>query len=156
MIRMLIVGYRYDIRSERRMCEEVSLNLAYSWFRRLGLEDEVPDHSTFSKNRHGRFRESDVFPDRKPPKVISLSDAWARPGRLRRTSASQFGYGLNHFIDNDHAVIVDVEAHSGMALGWNSVVICRSRSSWCRCTKPSLCWTRPPPRLPPKWRCCSQ
>lgn len=61
MIRMLIVGYCFGIRSERRLCEEVHLNLAYRWFCRLGLEDAVPDHSTFSKNRHGRFRESDAF-----------------------------------------------------------------------------------------------
>jgi len=61
MMRMLIVGYSYGIRSERRLCEEVHLNLAYRWFCRLGLEDAVPDHSTFSKNRHGRFRESGVF-----------------------------------------------------------------------------------------------
>ena len=61
MIRMLIVGYCFGIRSERRLCEEVHLNLAYRWFCRLGLEGQVPDHSTFSKNRHGRFRESDLF-----------------------------------------------------------------------------------------------
>jgi transposase len=61
MIRMLIVGYCFGIRSERRLCEEVHLNLAYRWFCRLGLENPVPDHSTFSKNRHGRFRESDAF-----------------------------------------------------------------------------------------------
>src|SRR5271163_1253426 len=61
MIRMLIVGYCFGIRSERRLCEEVHLNLAYRWFCRLGLEDSVPEHSTFSKNRHGRFRESDTF-----------------------------------------------------------------------------------------------
>lgn len=61
MIRMLIVGYCYGIRSERRLCEEVQLNLAYRWFCRLSLEDEVPDHSTFSKNRHGRFRASGTF-----------------------------------------------------------------------------------------------
>ena len=61
MIRMLIVGYSYGIRSERRLCEEVHLNLAYRWFCRLGLDGRVPDHSTFSKNRHGRFRESDLF-----------------------------------------------------------------------------------------------
>jgi transposase len=178
MIRMLLVGYCYGIRSERRLCEEISLNLAYRWFCRLGLEDEVPDHSTFSKNRHGRFRESDIFrhvfesvvrrcmaaglvggegfaidasvmeadasrykgvdgsapidwcdpkvdtravreyldaldptpnPDRKPPKVISLSDpcsAWTAKANKR----VQFGYGLNYLIDNEHAVIVDVEA----------------------------------------------
>lgn len=61
MMRMLIVGYCFGIRSERRLCEEVHLNLAYRWFCRLDLEDTVPDHSTFSKNRHGRFRESDAF-----------------------------------------------------------------------------------------------
>jgi transposase len=61
MIRMLIIGYCLGIRSERRLCEEVHLNLAYRWFCRLGLEARVPDHSTFSKNRHGRFRESDVL-----------------------------------------------------------------------------------------------
>src|SRR5271167_4240701 len=61
MMRMLIVGYCFGIRSERRLCEEVHLNLAYRWFCRLGLDGEVPDHSTFSKNRHGRFRDSDLF-----------------------------------------------------------------------------------------------
>jgi transposase len=61
MVRMLLIGYSVGIRSERRLCEEVQLNLAYRWFCRLGLEDAVPDHSTFSKNRHGRFRESDAF-----------------------------------------------------------------------------------------------
>jgi transposase len=61
MIRMLVIGYCFGVRSERRLCEEVHLNLAYRWFCRLGLEDSVPDHSTFSKNRHGRFREGDAF-----------------------------------------------------------------------------------------------
>lgn len=58
MVRMLIVGYCFGIRAERRLCEEVHLNLAYRWFCRLGLGDVVPNHSTFSKNRHGRFRDS--------------------------------------------------------------------------------------------------
>jgi transposase len=61
MIRMLIIGYCMGVRSERRLCEEVHLNLAYRWFCRLGLEGDVPDHSTFSKNRHGRFRDSDLL-----------------------------------------------------------------------------------------------
>src|SRR5215467_2879620 len=61
MLRMLIVGYCYGLRSERRLCEEVELHLAYRWFCRLDLEDKVPDHSTFSVNRHGRFRASDIF-----------------------------------------------------------------------------------------------
>jgi hypothetical protein len=61
MIRMLIVGYCFGIRSERRPCEDVHLNLAYRWFCRLGLDGAVPDRSTFSKNRHGRFRERASF-----------------------------------------------------------------------------------------------
>lgn len=61
MIRMLVVDYCFGIRSERRLCEEVHLNLACRWFCRLDLEASVPDHSTFSKNRHGRFRQSGVF-----------------------------------------------------------------------------------------------
>jgi transposase len=61
MIRMLIVGYCYGIRSERRLCEEVEMHLAYRWFCRLDLDDKVPDHSTFSVNRHGRFRDSDIL-----------------------------------------------------------------------------------------------
>lgn len=61
IIRMLVIGYSFGIRSERRLCEEVHLNLAYRWFCRLGLSEAVPDHSTFSKIRHGRFRQSDAF-----------------------------------------------------------------------------------------------
>jgi transposase len=61
MIRMLIVGYCFAIRSERRLCEAVHLNLAYRWFCRLGLDGKVPDHSTFSLNRNGRFRDSGFF-----------------------------------------------------------------------------------------------
>lgn len=61
MIRMLIVGYCFAIRSERRLCEEVHLNLAYRWFCRLGLDAKVPDHSTFSVNRNGRFRDSNIL-----------------------------------------------------------------------------------------------
>ncbi len=61
LIRMLLIGYCHGIRSERRLCEEVHLNLAYRWFCRLGLDGEVPDRSTFSKNRHGRFRDSDLM-----------------------------------------------------------------------------------------------
>src|SRR6202161_2663949 len=61
MVRMLIVGYSFGIRSERRLCGEGHLNPAYRWFCRLGLDGDVPDHSPFSKTRHGRFRESDLL-----------------------------------------------------------------------------------------------
>jgi transposase len=61
LLRLLLVGYLYGITSERRLLEEVRMHLAYRWFTRLDFEQEIPDHSTFSKNRHGRFRESGVF-----------------------------------------------------------------------------------------------
>jgi transposase len=61
MIRMLIVGYVFAIRSERRICAEVQVNLAYRWFCKLGIEDQIPDHSVFSRARHERFRESDAL-----------------------------------------------------------------------------------------------
>jgi len=64
---MLIVGYCMGIRWERPLCEEVHLNLAYRWFCRLGPEGKVPDHSTFSRNQHGRFRQSDILSLLDPP-----------------------------------------------------------------------------------------
>src|SRR6201993_3567419 len=61
MIRMLIVGYAFAIRSERALCREMRVNLAYRWFCGLSIEDKIPDHSAFSRIRHERFRESDMF-----------------------------------------------------------------------------------------------
>jgi transposase len=61
MIRMLVVGYVFAIRSERRLCAEVQVNLAYRWFCKLGIEDTIPDHSVFCRARHERFRESDAL-----------------------------------------------------------------------------------------------
>ena len=61
MIRMLIIGYVFAIRSERALCREIRLNLAYRWFCGLGIEDKIPDHSAFSRARNERFRDSDLF-----------------------------------------------------------------------------------------------
>ena len=61
MIRMLIVGYVFAIRSERALCREVQVNLAYRWFCGLSIEDRLPDHSAFSRARNERFRDSDIF-----------------------------------------------------------------------------------------------
>lgn len=61
LLRMLLIGYLYGITSERRLCEEVKMHIGYRWFVGLNLEDRVPDHSTFSKNRHERFSERDIF-----------------------------------------------------------------------------------------------
>ena len=61
MIRMLIIGYVFAIRSERAICRDLQVNLAYRWFCGLSIEDRIPDHSVFSRARHERFRESDMF-----------------------------------------------------------------------------------------------
>jgi transposase len=64
MIRMLVIGYVFAIRSERLICREVQVNLAYRWFCKLGIEDTIPDHSAFSRARNERFREGECFPSR--------------------------------------------------------------------------------------------
>jgi transposase len=95
MIRMLIIGYVFAIRSERQICREVQVNLAYRWFCDLGLEDAIPDHSTFSRARNERFRESDIF-RRVFERVVGscieerrrCSTGWSRRSRSRRTSLS--------------------------------------------------------------------
>ena len=61
MIRMLIIGYVFAIRSERAICRDLQVNLAYRWFCRLSIEDKIPDHSVFCRARHERFRESNAF-----------------------------------------------------------------------------------------------
>lgn len=63
LLRMLLIGYLYGITSERRLCEDVGMHLAYRWFTGLGFDRAIPHHSTFSKNRHGRFKESGLFRD---------------------------------------------------------------------------------------------
>ncbi len=61
LLRILLIGYLYGITSERRLVEDVGMHLAYRWFTGLGFDQEIPDHSTFSKNRHGRFQELSLF-----------------------------------------------------------------------------------------------
>jgi transposase len=61
LLRILLIGYLYGITSERKLVEELRMHLAWRWFTGLGFDEEVPHHSTFSKNRHGRFRESNLF-----------------------------------------------------------------------------------------------
>jgi transposase len=61
LLRILLVGYLYGITSERKLVEELRMHLAWRWFTGLGFDQEIPDHSTFSKNRHGRFQESNLF-----------------------------------------------------------------------------------------------
>jgi transposase len=61
LLRILLIGYLYGITSERRLVEELRMHLAWRWFTGLGFDQEIPHHSTFSKNRHGRFQESKLF-----------------------------------------------------------------------------------------------
>jgi transposase len=61
MIRMLIIGYVFAIRSERALCREVQVNLAYRWFCGLSIEDKLPDHSAFSRARNERFHDNGIF-----------------------------------------------------------------------------------------------
>ena len=61
LLRILLLGYLYGITSERRLVDELRMHLAWRWFTGLGFDQEIPDHSTFSKNRHGRFQQSNLF-----------------------------------------------------------------------------------------------
>jgi transposase len=81
MIRMLIVGYVFAIRSERLLCREVQVNLAYRWFCGLSIEDKIPDHSAFSRARNERFRDSDIF--------RRMFERWWRHALLRAWSAAR-------------------------------------------------------------------
>ena len=103
MIRMLLIGYCMGIRSERRLCDEVHLNLAYRWFCRLDLDGAVPDHSTFSKNRHGRFRDSETF-------------RWLFDEVVRACIAAGLVKGEGFAVD---ASIVAAEASSKLAMPGN-------------------------------------
>jgi transposase len=88
MMRMLLVGYIMGIRSERRLCDEIHLNLAYRLFCKLDLNDTIPDHSTFSKNRHGRFRDSDMLRHVFETVVAQCIDAGLASGQRYAADAS--------------------------------------------------------------------
>ncbi len=93
LLHLVLMGYLYGITSERRLIEEVRMHWAYRLFTRLGFEQEIPDHSTFSKNRHGRFRQSGVF----QPQVNS-----AEPVRRRRQNGASSSFGFRQFVRHDN------------------------------------------------------
>jgi len=95
MMRMLLVGYIMGVRSERRLCDEVHLNLAYRWFCKLDLTDPIPDHSTFSKNRHGRFRESNMLRHVFERVVAQCIDAGLASGQRYAADASSIAADAN-------------------------------------------------------------
>ena len=78
MIRMLIVGYVFAIRSERALCREVQVNFAYRWFCGLSIEDKVPDHSVFSRARNERFGDSTIFRSVFERVVGHMHCSWSR------------------------------------------------------------------------------
>ena len=148
MIRMLLVGYCYGIRSERRLCDEVHLNLAYRWFCRLGLDGDVPDHSTFSKNRHGRFRESDLLRDCSKP---SWRAAWTKGSWAAKPSPSTAATS---------SLTRTVRRGVAKTATWTQRRIARSKSIWLfSMTRPSAAPRRsnrsssPPPIQRPATSC---
>ena len=103
MMRMLLVGYIMGTRSERRLCDAVHLNLAYRWFCKLDLTDPIPDHSTFSTNRHGRFCDSNMLRHVFETVVAQYIPASQWTGA--RGGPAYFAYSTNYLIDTDNAVI---------------------------------------------------
>src|SRR6476619_5956918 len=89
MIRMLIVGYVFAIRSERALCREVQVNLAYRWFCGLSIEDRLPDHSAFSRARNERFSDSDIFRS-----VFGLAEHPSAPPRRQRRYCSSLTFSI--------------------------------------------------------------
>ena len=152
MIRMLIVGYCFGIRSERRLCEEVHLNLAYRWFCRLGLEGDVPDHSTFSKNRHGRFRDSDLLRELFETTVRRCIAEGLVGGEGFAVDASLIQADANRQRSAEGSDDVDWEALAASRrsvreyldtlddAAWGAASAGRSRSS-CRKSDPAAQWT---------------
>src|SRR5206468_362418 len=96
LLRILLLGYLYGITSERKLLEELRMHLAWRWFTGLGFEQEIPHHSTFAKNRHGRFQVSNTDPD----------STYLTKGNR----AAELGYFDNYLIDNESCVIVGVQA----------------------------------------------
>jgi transposase len=129
MIRMLLIGYLYGIRSERRLVEEVHLNLAYRWFCGLGLTGEVPERSSFSKTRHGRFRDSDAFRMVFESVLQACLPVWSVARRSPRTRAS----------------LKPMRASCAARKARNSPTIGTIRAmSRGRCANILTSWTRPP------------
>jgi transposase len=111
MIRMLIVGYVFAIRSERALCREVRVNLAYRWFCGLSIEDKVPDHSAFSRARNERFGDSAIFRSVFERVVGACIGAGLVGGEGFAVDASLIAADANNYlIDVKFGVIMDVEA----------------------------------------------
>jgi transposase len=86
LVRMLLVSYLYGVTSERKLVQELRMHLAWRWFTGLGFDQEIPHHSTFSKNRHGRFQESNLFQE--------LSSPFTNPASTQRATISSNAFTL--------------------------------------------------------------
>jgi transposase len=84
LLRILLIGYLYGITSERKLVEELRMHLAWRWFRGLGFDQEIPHHSTFSKNRHGRFQESKLFEELFEQIVLQCVEVGLVQGKICR------------------------------------------------------------------------
>src|SRR5450631_4072065 len=133
MIRMLIVGYCYGIRFERRLCEEVDLHLAYRWFCRLDLDDTVPDHSTFSVNRHGRFRDSDILRQVFEAVVRACMDAGLVKGEGFAVDASVMEANASRYHGKAPDEIAWAEPNAGRARSKNILMGLMRTNCWTRC-----------------------
>lgn len=107
LIRMMIIGYLFGITSERQLCDEVQVNMAYRWFCGLTLEDKVPNHSTFSKNRHGRFSETTVFRDLFYDVVRQAMDAGLARGRHLSVDATEIDADAS--VDSMVPIVVEMK-----------------------------------------------
>ena len=113
LLRILLIGYLYGISSERKLVEELRMHLAWRWFTGLGFDEEVPHHSTFSKNRHGRFQESKLF-EQLFEEVVArcLAVGLVRRDKLSvdGTFVARMGYYNNYLVDNHSCIVVGVQA----------------------------------------------
>ena len=138
LLRILLIGYLYGITSERKLVEELRMHLAWRWFTGLGFDQEIPHHSTFSKNRHGRFQESKLFEQlfeqivRQCVEVglvkgedLSVDGSFveanaakesripreqlAEAAQVHRGTPARLGYYDNYLVDNPSCVIVGVQ-----------------------------------------------
>ena len=108
MFKMLLIGYLYGIKSERRLVEEVQLNIAYRWFCGFELDDTIPNHSTFSKTRTRKWQQSDLFQKAFYEIVKQCIDS----GYINHGSKRGIGYLMEATVDCKHGILTGVDVYS--------------------------------------------
>ena len=107
MFKMLLIGYLYGIKSERRLVEEVQLNIAYRWFCGFELDDTIPNHSTFSKTRTRKWQQSDLFQKAFYEIVKQCIDS----GYINHGSKRGIGYLMEATVDCKHGILTGVDVY---------------------------------------------